>query len=87
MKKQIEHKGVVMAVTDVDVTVCVKQHSACSMCEVASLCRSSDSVEKIFLLPLPKDMDLKEGDLVLLIGNVGLGLRAVLHAYIIPLVL
>lgn len=83
----ISHEGVVEQVALPVVRVRILQASACSSCEAASLCRSSETKEKVVTALVLKGPAPRVGQTVRVVGRVGQGLQAVLLAYVLPLVI
>lgn len=63
------------------------QASACSACEAKSLCHSAESKEKMIEVHTADAADFKVGQEVMLVGTLSQGLKAVVYAYVIPLIL
>ena len=85
--RQIEHRGVVERIVSHGVCVSIVQETACSACAAAHLCHSSEKKEKLVEIPCQEPHRYSVGQEVTLVGEIGLGLRATLWAYVIPLVL
>ena len=84
--RQIEHRGVVERIMSHSINVSILQETACSACAAAQLCRSSDKKEKIVEIPCYDAAMYHVGQEVVIVGELGLGLRATLWAYVVPLV-
>ena len=84
---QIEHRGVVERVMSHGIRVTIMQEAACAACAAASLCRSSESKEKSMDIVCQDATSYQVGQQVTVIGRLGLGLRATLWAYVVPLIL
>jgi len=87
MNQIIEHRGTIERIEDDYVLVRILQASACSSCQAAKLCRSSESKEKLIEVPKPVGVKLEEGQSVDIIGSTAQGLKAVWWAYTFPLIL
>ena len=85
--RQIEHIGTVQRIMDQSVVVSITQEAACSACAAAQLCHSADKQEKSMEIPCVDTARYAVGQSVLVVGELGLGLRATLWAYAVPLVL
>lgn len=85
-KRQIEHQGVVASILPHAVVVSIVQETACASCAVANLCHSSEKQEKGMEIPCANVSPYRVGQEVTIVGSIGLGLRATLWAYVIPLV-
>ncbi|MDL2214561.1 SoxR reducing system RseC family protein [Dysgonomonas sp. OttesenSCG-928-M03] len=83
---KIKHEGIISEISDNCVYVRIVQSSACSDCHAKNICSLSESKEKIIEIP-----NLFEkyhvGDKVIVTGDSSLGLKAVLYAFAIPLIL
>ena len=84
---QIEHQGVVERVTSHGIRVSIMQQTACASCAAAQLCRSSESKEKTMDIACSNAASYQVGQQVTVVGRLGLGLRATLWAYVVPLLL
>ena len=87
MSEYIEHSGVMVEMNEGHTVVRILQNSACSGCSVAQLCKSSESQEKLVDVYGSVPPGVEVGSSVLLAGTVQQSLRAVLWAYVFPLVL
>ena len=85
-KETIRHEGIVEHIGTNYCLVRILQASACSSCSARSLCRSSESKEKVIDVS-GHYPTLHVGDTVTLVGSVRQGLKASVLAYIVPLVL
>lgn len=85
--RQIEHRGVVERIVSQGVIVSIVQETACAACAAAQLCHSSEKKEKLVEIPCDAPSRYSIGQDVTIVGEIGLGLRATLWAYVIPLVL
>ena len=81
----IEHRGKVISVTDREVLVEIVSRSACSDCKAKALCSLSEQKEKTITLPQEQRLLWHVGEEVLVGLRASLGLKAVLFAYIFPL--
>ena len=84
--KKIEHKGVISRVDDKYIYVSILQASACADCHAKTMCSLSEAKEKIIEIPYVSG-SYKIGEEVSVEGTTTMGLKAVLYAFIIPLVL
>ena len=62
------------------------QSSACTTCVAHNLCNSSESKEKIIDVFTDDAASFKMEEQVVLVGNLKMGMNAVLWAYLVPLV-
>lgn len=69
------------------VTIAIVPETSCSGCAVASVCHSSEKQEKDIDVACTDAARYAVGQEVVLVGQVGLGLRATLWAYAVPVVL
>ena len=87
MGQTIIHSGTVERVENGKAYVRILQASACSSCQAAKLCRSSESKEKIIDVPLATSQKVSIGQPVQIEGTTSQGLKAVWWAYTLPLIL
>ena len=87
MSTIITHKGRVKQIDNTRIQVKIMQASACSACEAKSLCHSAESKEKMIEVHAPDAADFEVGQDVMLVGTLSQGLKAVVYAYVIPLIL
>lgn len=81
----ISHEGVIKKVDRSTTTVEILSKSACSSCHAASLCTSMDAVKKDVEVPTDPSARYEVGQKVKVVLRRDLGNRAVLLAYVIPL--
>ncbi|MBO4613339.1 MAG: SoxR reducing system RseC family protein [Bacteroidaceae bacterium] len=84
---QIQHQAVVKQIMSHAIRVSIVQETACAACAAANLCHSSESKEKLMDIACENAASYQVGQQVTLVGSIGLGLRATLWAYVVPLVL
>lgn len=87
MAKSLTHRGVIVGIESTRLKVRIVQMSACSACSVKSTCGVSESKEKLIDVLNPKQIPCQIGDEVTLVGKEGMGLKAVLWAFVIPFLL
>ena len=87
MSTIITHKGRVKQIDNTRIQVRIMQASACSACEAKSLCHSAESKEKMIEVHAADAADFEVGQEVMLVGTLSQGLKAVVYAYVIPLIL
>lgn len=85
--RRIEHNGTVERIMSHTVVVSIAQETACAACFVASLCHSADKEQKSIEIVTPEASKYEVGQPVTIVGEVGLGLRAVIWAYVVPILL
>lgn len=81
----IEHTGKVVKQEGNRLSVLIEQQSACAVCHARSMCSVSEKDEKIVVVDTHGDQ-FKIDEQVVLFGHTSLGFKAVLIAYILPLV-
>lgn len=84
---EISHKGRVVSVTPEVTTVEIVSESACGACHAKGLCSLGDSKVKMVEVPTSGCSDIRPGDEVEVVLKASMGHKAVLLAYMIPLVL
>lgn len=84
---EISHKGRVVSVTPEVTTVKIVSESACGACHAKGLCSLGDSKVKMVEVPTSGWSDIRPGDEVEVVLKASMGHKAVLLAYMIPLVL
>lgn len=87
MSNVISHTGIIDSIDDGMVRVRIVQHSACSSCKVASYCNSAESKEKIIDVRCANAAMRHIGDNVTVMAAQAVGTKAVIIAFVIPLVL
>ena len=85
--RQIEHRGVVERVVSHTLIVSIVQDVACSACAAAALCHSVEKKQKLVEVVASDVSRYQVGQEVTIVGELGLGLRATLWAYVVPLLL
>ena len=82
----IKHRGIVEKVDGTHITVCIVQTSACATCSAKGLCNASESKEKqIDVYEVNPSYQI--GEEVVLCGTTSMGMRAVLLAFGVPLLI
>lgn len=95
MKGQIEHSGTVESIGGGYIRVRITQSSACAGCTARSLCQSAESKDKIVDVPLGHEYGSglgyngcpSVGERVTVYGSSEMGHKAVVLAFVVPLVL
>lgn len=85
--KKIEHEGGIVKVDSNVVFVNIEQRSACSDCHAKGMCSIADKKDKIIEIPKNSDKHYDIGEEVVVTGAMSLGLKAVLYAFVLPLIL
>lgn len=82
----IEHEGIVEQIKDNRITVRILQQSACSGCHAKGACMAADSKEKLIdVNDFSGQFRLHEK--VIIQGRESMGYKAVLWAFVIPLII
>lgn len=84
MADLIKHKGVVVKIDGSHVVVRIVQTSACAACTAKGLCNASESKEKQVDV-YETNPSYRIGEEVVVCGTTSMGMRAVLLAFGIPL--
>ena len=82
----IKHRGVVEKIDGSHIVVRIVQTSACSACSAKGLCNASESKEKQIDV-YESNPSYRIGEEVVLCGSTSMGMRAVLFAFGIPVLL
>ena len=82
----IKHRGIVEKVEGAHVVVRIVQTSACAACSAKGLCNASESKEKQIDV-YEAGASYRIGEEVVLCGSTSMGMRAVLLAFGIPMLL
>ena len=82
----IKHRGIVEKVQGSHVTVRIVQTSACSACSAKGLCNASESKEKQIDV-YEANPSYQIGEEVMVCGTTSMGMRAVLLAFGVPLLI
>ncbi|NLI99712.1 MAG: SoxR reducing system RseC family protein [Bacteroidales bacterium] len=82
----IEHEGIIEKINGNRITVRILQQSACSACHAKSVCMAADSKEKLVDIPdITGQYHVNER--VIIEGKESIGYKAVLWAFVIPLLI
>lgn len=86
MSKIATHKGKVVQLNGVNVSVMIESQSACAACHAKGMCTLSDKEDKIIDIKVSTDRaaKLSVGDEVMVAVSQQRGMQAVLLAYILP---
>lgn len=87
MENRIFHEGIVTKIDNENIEVKILSKSSCVSCSIKSACNISEMQEKIITIPAPKDKNLSIGDNVKISMGIGQANKAVVFAYIIPLII
>ncbi len=86
MGSKIEYPGVIFRINEDVVQVKILQKTACADCHAKSMCCLSEMKEKILEIP-DNGHKFKEGDEVFVTGSASLGMKAVLLAFVFPILI
>ncbi|MDE6493721.1 MAG: SoxR reducing system RseC family protein [Bacteroidales bacterium] len=86
MAEKISHEGIVTQVGQGSVTVKIQSTSACGSCHAKSLCQMSEKTDKEIRIKTARSADYRPGETVNVFLSPGMGLKAVLYAYVFSLV-
>ena len=86
MSEKIEYRGVITAVRPGILQIEIRDETACAVCSAQKSCCMSGNREKRLEVPFTSG-DYRPGDKVTVTGKTSMGLKAVLFAFILPLIL
>lgn len=84
MSNTIKHQGIVENTNGCHLQVRIIQTSACASCSVKGHCSSADTQEKLIDITVADAASYQPGDRVWVIGELSMGTRAVLYAFVFP---
>ena len=87
MAQEIRHEGIVDSVEGQIVIVRITQSSACGGCQARNICRAAESKDKLVEVRCADAGGLMRGQTVTVAGAESLGLKAVIWAFGLPLIL
>ena len=82
----IKHLGIVENIQGPHLSVRIVQTSACAACSAKGHCSSADSKDKIIDI-IDTAASWKVGDKVMVVGEMSMGMMAVVLAFVLPFVL
>ena len=82
----IEHEGFIDSINGNQFTIRITQNSACSECHAKGACMAADTKEKMVEVVDDSGM-FKLNERVMLLGKTSIGYKAILWAFLIPLIL
>jgi len=85
MREQISHIGTVVAVDDGEISVLVERGDACAKCESKKSCAMMTSTDQIMKIKDKNCQNYSVGESVKISINTSLGMKAVVLAYVLPL--
>ena len=83
----IKHLGIVESIQGSHLSVRIVQTSACAACSAKGHCSSADSKDKIIDIIDTAASSYQVGERVMVVGEMSMGMMAVVLAFIIPFVL
>lgn len=86
-KDIIEHQALVRSVSGNSAQVEILVRSACSACHAKMLCNASDESRRIIDVTLTPEDHIEVGQTVQVYGSKSWGIKAVLLAYVMPIIL
>ena len=84
MANIIKHQGIVENINGSHLQVRIIQTSACASCSIKGHCSSADTKEKLIDVTDDNVSSYQPGDRVWVIGELSMGVMAVLLAFILP---
>ena len=84
MANTIKHQGIVENINGSHLKVRIVQTSACASCSVKGHCTSADTKEKLIDVTDINAASYQVGDRVWVVGELSMGVMAVLLAFILP---
>lgn len=86
-KNTIKHLGIVENIQGSHLSVKIVQTSACAACSAKGHCSSADSKDKIIDIIDTEAARYQVGEKVMVVGEMSMGMMAVVLAFVIPFVL
>ncbi|MBE6284087.1 MAG: RseC/MucC family positive regulator of sigma(E) [Mediterranea massiliensis] len=87
MATTIKHQGVIETIEDSHIQVRILQTSACASCSIKGHCTSVDVDEKLIDIHTSDAHTYQVGESVWVMGALSMGMKAVLLAFVLPLVI
>ena len=87
MAQDIRHDGIVDSIDGQTVIVRITQSSACGGCQARNICRAAESKDKLVEVHCTEAGSFMVGQAVTVAGAESLGMRAVMWAFGLPLLL
>lgn len=84
---RIEHLGIIDSVDSFEIIVRITSVSACGSCQAKGGCGMAELEDKQLVIPNDGTHTYKKGDRVNVVMNTRTGLKSVLFAYVIPVIL
>lgn len=82
----IEHEGIIEKINGNHITVRILQQSACSACHAKGMCTAADAKEKLVDIS-DYSGQFRENERVIVAGKESTGYKAVLWAFVFPLII
>ena len=86
MDSKIEYPGVILQVKGDGIQVRISQKTACADCHARSMCNLSNTEEKIVEIQ-DNNSGFKAGEEVFVTGATSLGMKAVVIAFLLPMLI
>ena len=83
MADTIRHQGIVENINGTHLQVRIVQTSACASCSIKGHCSSADTKEKLIDV-IDESSSYQPGDRVWVVGELSMGVMAVLFAFVFP---
>ena len=87
MSQDIRHEGIVDSIDGQNVIVRITQSSACGGCQARNICHAAESKDKLVEVHCTDAGSFTAGQAVTVAGAESLGIKAVLWAFGLPLIL
>lgn len=87
MATTIKHQGVIETIEGSHIQVRILQTSACASCSIKGHCTSVDVDEKLIDIHTSDAHTYQVGESVWVMGALSMGMKAVLLAFVLPLVI
>lgn len=87
MNEEVLHKGIIERIQGEHITVRIQQTSACLHCKIAGHCNSAESKEKVIDIWTRSARSYRVGQEIDVVMSGRLGLKAVLLAFVVPVIL
>lgn len=87
MSKTIDHIGIIERIEGDTIFIRIEQESACSECHAKGLCTASERKEKIIEVMTDNSNAYHVNEKVIVSAELSLGLKAVLLAFVFPLII
>ena len=82
----IEHEGIIQSINGNQLTILISQNSACSECHAKGACMAANTKEKMVEV-VDDSGKFRLNERVMLLGKTSIGYKAILWAFVIPLIL